>query len=262
MFDSGVNSLFETIFIPTGPVAKILYFVGTFALFFLARAVNKIPQKFTFGIPVFKKLPPIILTAAAIILTLKFLNIDFKIYNSGAKYITYLLGPATIALAVPLVKNREVLCKNKRAIWLGFVFATFAAIVSVSVIGKFFHTKLSVIISMLPKSVTTPIAVEISKTIGGIPELTATAVILTGIIGGLFNRRILKFFKVENDVAIGLSVGASAHVMGTSSLAERKEFKQVAISTVALTIVAILTAVLAPVLIKLYLKLAPVLQMW
>ena len=111
---------------------------------------------------------------------------------------------------------------------------------------------------MLPKSVTTPIAVEISKTIGGIPELTACAVIITGIIGGLFARSLLKLFKIDNDIAIGLSVGAAAHVMGTSSLAERKQFKQVAISTVALTIVAILTAILAPVLIKLYLKLAEI----
>ena len=114
---------------------------------------------------------------------------------------------------------------------------------------------------MLPKSVTTPIAVEISKTIGGIPELTACAVIFTGILGAIFGRRILKLFGVKNDIAIGLSVGASSHVMGTSSLAERKEFKQVAISTVALTIVAILTAILAPVLIKLYLKFAPILGM-
>ena len=107
---------------------------------------------------------------------------------------------------------------------------------------------------MLPKSVTTPIAVEISKTTGGIPELTACAVIFTGIFGAIFGRRILKLFNIDNDVAIGLSVGAASHVMGTSSLAERKKFKQVAISTVALTIVAILTAIFIPVLLKIYSK--------
>lgn len=218
----------------------------TFALFYLAKTLTRFR--------VFKKLPPIILSSIAIILLLKTFNISFEEYNSGAKYITFLLGPATIALAYPLIKNREILLQNKRAIYFGFIFATFIAILSAAFLGKIFHTKFSVLLSMLPKSVTTPIAVEISRTIGGIPELTACAVIFTGILGAIFGRRVLKLFGVKNDIAIGLSVGASSHVMGTSSLAERKEFKQVAISTVALTIVAILTAILAPVLIKLYLK--------
>ncbi len=234
-------------------ILKILFFSFTFVIFYFCKKVCCV--KF------FKKFPPLVLSAIFIIILLKIFNIDFSLYNSGAKYVTYLLGPATIALAYPLIKNKEVLFQNKRAIWFGFIFATFIAIFSTAILGKFFHTKLSIIISMLPKSVTTPIAVEISKTIGGIPELTACAVIITGVIGGIFARRLLKFFKIDNDIAIGLSVGASSHVMGTSSLAERKEFKQVAISTVALTIVAILTAILAPLIIKLYLKLAPVLGM-
>ncbi len=230
---------------------KILYFSLTFFIFYLCKALTRVKY--------FKKLPPIILASAVIILILKYFNINFSEYNTGAKYVTYLLGPATIALAYPLIKNKEILFVNKRAIYFGFIFATIIGIVSTAILGKIFHAKFSIIISMLPKSVTTPIAVEISKTIGGIPELTACAVIITGILGALFNRRLLKLFKINNDTAIGLSVGASAHVMGTSSLAERKEYKQVAISTVALTIVAILTAVLAPLLIKLYLKFAPVL---
>ncbi len=233
---------------------KFLYFSLTFVIFYLCKLICRL--RF------FKKIPPIVFCALIIIILLKIFNIDFASYNTGAKYITYLLGPATIALAYPLIKNKEVLFQNKRAIWFGFLFAAFIAIFSTAVLGKFFHTKLSIIISMLPKSVTTPIAVEISKTIGGIPELTACAVIITGILGAIFGRKILEFCKIENDIAIGLSMGASSHVMGTSSLAERKQSKQVAISTVALTIVAILTALLAPVLIKLYIKLAPALNIW
>lgn len=230
---------------------KIAFFTITFALFYLAKLLTRF--KFL------KKLPPIILSSVIIILLLKTFNISFEQYNSGAKYITLLLGPATIALAYPLIKNKEILLQNKRAIYFGFVFATFIAILSAAFLGKIFHTKFSILLSMLPKSVTTPIAVEISRTIGGIPEITACAVIFTGILGAIFGRRILKVFGIKNDIAIGLSVGASSHVMGTSSLAEQKEFKQVAISTVALTIVAILTALFTPFLIKLYLKLAPIL---
>ncbi len=227
-----------------------LYFSSTFAFFYFAKFLTRFHW--------LKKFPPIITASIFIILVLKFFNISFEEYNTGAKYITFLLGPATIALAYPLIKNREILLQNKRAIYFGFIFATFVAILSAVFLGKIFHTKLSVLLSMLPKSVTTPIAVEISKTIGGIPELTACAVIFTGILGAIFGRRILKLFGIKNDIAIGLSVGASSHVMGTSSLAEQKEFKQVAISTVALTIVAILTAVLTPLMIKLYIKFAPV----
>ncbi len=225
---------------------KILYFIGTFAIFYFAKFLTRFKW--------LKKLPPIITASAVIIIFLKVLNISFEEYNSGAKYITFLLGPATIALAYPLIKNREILLQNKRAIYFGFLFATFVAIFSAAFLGKIFHTKFSILLSMLPKSVTTPIAVEISRTIGGIPELTACAVIFTGILGAIFGRRVLKLFGVKNHIAIGLSVGASSHVMGTSSLAERKEFRQVAISTVALTIVAILTAILTPLIIKLYLK--------
>lgn len=235
------------------PVLKILYFLLTFGIFYIVKFLTRFVW--------LKKLPPIITASVVIILLLRVFNIDFEEYNSGAKYITFLLGPATIALAYPLIKNKEILLQNKRAIYFGFLFATLIAIISAAFLGKIFHTKFSVLLSMLPKSVTTPIAVEISKTIGGIPELTACAVIFTGILGAIFGRRILKLFGVKNDIAIGLSVGASSHVMGTSSLAERKEFKQVAISTVALTIVAILTAILAPVLIKLYLKFDPILGM-
>lgn len=228
--------LFESVYL------KAVYFFGTFFIFYLAKMLNRV--KFL------KKLPPVIVSAVTIFLLLKFFNITFGEYNTGAKYITRLLGPATIALAYPLIKNEEILTKNKRAIYFGFVFATFVAIFSVAALGFIFHANMPIITSMVPKSVTTPIAVEISKTIGGMPELTACAVVITGILGAVFGNRVLKLLKIKNDIAIGLSVGAASHVMGTSSLAERKQFKQVAISTVALIIVAILTAILAPVLVR------------
>lgn len=231
---------------------KFLYFALTFTFFYLAKLLTHFLW--------FKKLPPIILSSIAIILLLKFFNINFEEYNSGAKYITLLLAPATIALAYPLIENKEILLQSKRAIYFGFIFAAFTAILSAAFLGKVFHIKFSILLSMLPKSVTTPIAVDISRTIGGIPELTACAVMFTGILGAIFGRRILKLFGIKNDIAIGLSVGASSHVMGTSSLTEKKEYKQAAISTVALIVVAILTAFFIPFLLKLYLKISPILS--
>ena len=220
--------------------------VLTIALYAIALKANRL--RFL------KKLPPIVFAGVGIILFLKLFKIDYQIYNQGASILTFLLGPATIALAYPLFKNKEVLTKNKRAIWFGLVFSTLTAIVSTFVIGKLLHVDFNIIMSMVPKSVTTPVAVEISKSLGGIPELTACIVILTGIIGGLSGHRLLKLFKIKNDVAIGLSIGATSHVLGTARCLEKNQQKQAAVSTLALIIVGLFTAIIAPVLVHFILK--------
>ncbi len=202
----------------------------------------------------FSKIPPILFTGVLIILVINILNISYSDYNSSASILTFLLGPATIALAFPLVKNIDILSKNKRAIWFGLVFAALTAIFSTYAIGKLLGTDLKVIMSMVPKSVTTPIAVEISKVIGGIPELTACVVILTGIVGGLSGHRFLKFFGIKNNLSIGLSIGATSHVLGTARCLEKKQEKQAAMSTLALIIVGILTSIIAPLLLHLHFK--------
>lgn len=196
-----------------------------------------------------KKLPPIIFTGIAIIILIKAFNIKYEAYNESANILTFLLGPATIALAYPLMKNIDVLSKNKRAIWFGLIFATLISITSTYIIGKLLHADFNIIMSMIPKSVTTPIAIEISKTLGGIPELTACIVILTGIIGGLAGHRFLKFLKIKNDISIGLSIGASSHVLGTARCLEKKQEKQAAVSTLALIIVGLFTAIITPILL-------------
>lgn len=196
-----------------------------------------------------KKLPPILFAGIMIILILKIFKINYSTYNESAGILTFLLGPATIALAYPLIKNIDVLTKNKRAIWFGLIFATLTAIFSTFFIGKILHADFNIIMSMVPKSVTTPVAVEISKKLGGIPELTACIVILTGIVGGLLGHRLLKIFNVKNNVAIGLSMGATSHVLGTARCLEKKQEKQAAVSTLALIIVGLFTAAAAPLLI-------------
>lgn len=200
----------------------------------------------------FKKLPPIIFAGVVIILILKLFKIDYSSYNQGASTFTFLLGPATIALAYPLIKNIDVLTKNKRAIWFGLIFSTLTAIASTFFIGRLLHVNFNIIMSMVPKSVTTPVAVEISKTLGGIPELTACIVILTGITGALLGHQLLKLFKIKNNIAIGLSIGATSHVMGTARCIEKKQDKQAAVSTLALIMVGLFTAIIAPILIHFF----------
>ncbi len=197
-----------------------------------------------------KQIPVIILAGILIIILLQVLKMDYATYNSSASLLTVLLGPATIALGHPLSQNLKTLTKNKRAIYFGLIFATIIAIFLTYLTGKLLHTEINIICSLIPKSVTTPIAVEISKTIGGIPELTACVVVLTGIWGAVTGHKILKLIGIKSDISIGLSIGASSHVMGTSSCIEKEKEQQTTISTLALIIVGILTAVLAPILLK------------
>lgn len=197
----------------------------------------------------FKKIPPIISAGIALIIILKVFSFPYVEYNQSACILTFLLGPATIAFAYPLSQNIKIISTNKRILFSGMLLASLLGIVVTLVFAKALHTSYPVILSMLPKSVTTPIAIEISKTIGGIPELTACIVIITGIIGGLPAHRILKALKIKHNAAKGLAIGASAHVMGTARCIEKNEPEQAALSSITLVIVGILTAIFAPFII-------------
>lgn len=215
------------------------------ALFKGAQIFNSFIEKKGFKIPI----PPILIAGIILILILKFGNIDFDTYNESGSFLTLMLIPAVIALGYPIYKHKDLLIKNKRIIYPGFVFATVFALLSTFFVAKFAHTNLKIIISMLPKSVTAPIAVEISKGIGGLPELTACVAVLTGVFGAVFGHKLLKIFKVKNDIAIGLSIGAASHVIGTARCAEKGRELQVVMASLALVIVGILTAIVAPLFV-------------
>lgn len=196
--------------------------------------------------PIFSKLPPIVMAGVLLILTLEIFHIDFSKYNESASFLTLMLAPATIALGYPIYKNIALLTKYKRVIYLSFFIATLVAIVGTYIIGRLCHSELSLIKSILPKSVTAPIAIEISKLSGGISELTACVVVLTGVFGALFGHKILKLINVKNDIAIGLSIGAASHVIGTAKCVEIQKEKQVVMASVSFIIVGILTAIIIP----------------
>ena len=211
----------------------------TIVLYKLAERLKKIPF--------LSKLPPLLFAGLGIIFILKLFNIEYETYHESASYLTFLLIPATISLGYPLYKNIHLLVKYKRVIYTAFIFATICAIITTYITAKLCHTDLNIIASVLPKSVTAPIAVEISKSLGGIPELTACIVMLTGVFGAILGHKILEFIKVKNDIAIGLSIGAASHVLGTSSCIEKGKEKQIVMATLALIFVGILTAILIPI---------------
>lgn len=200
------------------------------------------------------KIPPIITVGVILIIILKVFNISYETYYKSASVLSFLIAPATIALAYPLYKNSDILAKNKRALYPTIILGTIVAIISTYICAKFFGAEFRVIMSMIPKSTTMPIALEISKTLGGYQELTACVVALTGIFGGVLGHKILTLLKVKSDTAIGLALGSASHVIGTAACAEKHRQKQVAASTVALILVGLLSVIVVPFLKTVFFK--------
>lgn len=194
--------------------------------------------------------PPFVLACPMIILFIYLQEpyITYDDYENGAGFINFLLGPATVALALPLYNNRHIIKDNLFVIASGIIVATVTGIVSIFVCGKIFGASEQVLLSMIPKSVTTPIAMDISSAIGGIPALTAACVIFTGMFGATINHKLLEALKVKNNIAIGLSIGASSHGLGTSVCASKSAL-QLAIGGASIGLTGIATSILAPVLL-------------
>lgn len=198
----------------------------------------------------FKKIPPIIVSVLALFFIISSCNVSYAEYNNQAQLLTYMLFPATIALAYPLVTNFELIKKNKRAVCFGVLMAIFASVTSILLTAKLLGVSELLTLSIIPKSITTPIAIELSKTIGGSPELTVCIVVITGILGGLLGHKLLRTFKIKHNLSIGLSIGAASHVFGTSKCIEKQEPQQVAAGGLTIVLVAIASVVIVPLLLK------------
>ena len=197
---------------------------------------------------VFSKVPVIFSSAVCIMLVLVIFQISYETYYSSARYLSYLIAPITVVFAYPLYENSNILIKNKRALYPALLIGTLVAIASTYLCATFMKAKFIIVLSMLPKSTTMPIAIEISKSIGGYLELTACVVVMTGVLGALLGHWVLKKFKVTNDIAIGLAMGSASHVIGTAACAERQRSRQVAAGTIALILVGFFSAILIPLI--------------
>lgn len=195
-------------------------------------------------------LNPVLLTIIFIILLLKIFHIDYSSYAKGGDIIGFLLKPAVVALGVPLYLHLEEIRKQKVAVIVSQLAGCLIGIGSVIGFAKLFGASKPVILSLVPKSVTTPIAMEISSVIGGIPSLTAGVVITVGILGAVLGLRFLKMIRVKDQSAIGIAMGTAAHGLGTARAAEVNQL-QGAFGSVGLIINGIFTAILSPWIIQL-----------
>lgn len=210
---------------------------------------------FEIGIIVSRKtknplLNPLLVAIILVILVLMGLDIPKEQYDLGGSFILFFLGPATVVLAVPLYKQIELLKKDLVPILIGISVGSATSILSVILLSRLFHVDLSVAVSMLPKSVTTAIGMEISKEIGGIVSLSVAVIVLTGITGAVIGPGLLKLFRISDDVAQGIAIGTASHAVGTSKAMELGE-TQGAMSGLSIGIAGIATVILVPLLIGL-----------
>lgn len=194
-------------------------------------------------LPVFN---PLLISSAIVIMVLLLCRIDYETYNQGAQYITFLLTPATICLAVPLYRQIEVLKEHVWAVLISIFAGCVAHVLILLGIAALFHVDEILTLSFLPKSVTTPIALGISAEIGGIQAVTAVGVCLAGIFGSMIGPVVFKALKITEPVAQGLGMGAPSHAIGTSKALEMGEI-QGAMSSLAIVVTGILTVILVPV---------------
>lgn len=210
-------------------ISLLTYFFGVF-----------LRKKFDYAI-----VNPLLISA---ILTMAFLlifDVDYDTYNQGAQYLTFFLTPATICLAVPLYRQVQVLKQNVVTVIVPISFGIVAHAITVIAFSKLFQIENVLTLSILPKSVTTPIAVGICNELNGIEVVTIMGVMIAGIIGAVFGPLVCKVLKIEEPIAQGLGIGSASHAIGTSKALEMGEI-QGAMSSLAIVVTAVLNVIVIP----------------
>lgn len=190
---------------------------------------------------------PVAVSIGGIILLLKVLDIPYADYNRGGKMILFLLGPAVVALALPLYQRREEILKRKLPILLGILAGAISSIIAAAGIARLLGGSHEVVLSLVPKSVTTPIAIGIVEKIGGIIPLTAALVVLTGCLGAICGPEFCRLIGIRSSAATGLAVGTAAHGIGTARLLGEDRFAG-AIAGLAIGLNGLATALIVPLL--------------
>jgi predicted murein hydrolase (TIGR00659 family) len=189
---------------------------------------------------------PLLVAVLLIISILTVLDIPLSSYSQGGVMISMFLGPATAVLALAIYRQRKLLKNHCIAILCGTFAGSAVSLASVWVLAKAFGMDDATIASLLPKSVTTPIAIEISGQLGGQASLTVVAVVITGIFGNIMAPSLIKLMRISDPIAVGVGIGTCSHAVGTSKAIELGEVEG-AMSSIALSMSGIITVVLAMV---------------
>lgn len=209
-------------------LSLVAYLIGTL-----------LKKKFKLGI-----FNPLLISIVVSIAVLVVGKVDYYTYNEGAKYLSWLLTPATVCLAIPLYEQWGLLLKNFKAVMLGLVAGTITSLTTVLVIALICGLSHEEYVTLLPKSITTAIGMGVSEELGGYVIITVAVIIITGVLGNIFGELICKIFKIDEPISRGLAFGASSHAIGTAKALEIGEVEG-AMSSLAIAVSGILTVALS-----------------
>ena len=194
---------------------------------------------------------PLLISILLCIAVLKGFRIDYESYNQSAKYLSYLLTPATVALAIPLYKQLEILKKNLAAILISVLAGVLASMGSILAMCVLFHLSHEEYVTLLPKSITTAIGMGVSEELGGYVTITVAVIILTGVLGNMAAEPFCRLLKLKSPVSRGLAIGTASHAIGTARAMEMGEVEG-AMSSLAIVIAGLMTVIGASFFAMLY----------
>ncbi|WP_182005537.1 LrgB family protein [Priestia aryabhattai] len=221
----------------------VFIIVATVALYLV---MAKVYVRFSYPI-----LIPVLTTTIFVILLLLAFHVSYDEYMIGGKWINSLLGPAVVALAYPLYKQREMLVKYSVPIIGGVFVGLFAGMISGLVFAEVFGVDRSLILSIIPKSITTPVAIQIATGLGGVPSMTVVFVMIAGFSGVILGPILLKWIRIKSSLGKGIALGSASHALGTSKAFEYGELT-VSMSSVSMTLSAVLGSVFGPIIVWLF----------
>lgn len=203
--------------------------------YFIGVKLNKITKKAFVN--------PILIGIVFVLIIISVLDVDYATYKEGAQYISYLLTPATISLAIPLYKQLQLLKDNIKAILIGVLCGVITSLLSVMAFAYIFALTHEEYVTFLPKSITTAIGIGVIEEFGGYVSIGVAAIIITGIIGNMIAVKVLDLLKVTHPIAKGLAIGCSSHAIGTTKAMEIGEVEG-AMSSLAIVVSGLMTVVL------------------
>ena len=196
-------------------------------------------------------LNPLLISIIFVIGVVLLCGVDYESYENSAQYLSYLLTPATVCLAVPLYQQMTLLKKNLAAVACGILAGVLASLGSVLLLAFLFGLEHDVYVTLLPKSITTAIGMGVSEELGGLVTITVAVIIVTGVIGNVIGEAVCKLFRIYDPIAKGLALGTSAHAIGTAKALEMGEVEG-AMSSLAIAVAGLLTVIGASVFAGIY----------
>lgn len=222
-----MNELFQTSLFWGAALSLIAYEIGLV-----------LKRKFAMAV-----LNPLLIAVVIVIVLLKLLHVEYTVYNESAKYLSYLLTPATVCLAVPLYEQLNLLRKNLLAVICGIFAGTLSSLGGIFVLSKLFSFNHQLYVTLLPKSITTAIGIGISQEFDGIVTITVAVIIITGILGNVIADGVFRVFRIHNPLAKGLALGTASHAIGTAKAMEMGPVEG-AMSSLAVAVSGVLTVVM------------------